>query len=92
MRERQAWSFSVRASYQFYNGSGTWRGQQDTVLTFKVADGSDLKPPVRFGLDRGHCVGGAQARSAEGVLPFDAKLVAGVAMEVTRVTGTQTPC
>lgn len=59
--------FQFVASYQFYNGSGTWRGEQDIVLTFKAEDGHELKPPVCFALDRGHCVyGGAQVRVADG--------------------------
>jgi hypothetical protein len=86
-------AFQFLASYQFYNGSGTWRGKQDITVTFRALDNSDLKPPITFPLDRGRCVyGGAQARFAEGVLSLDPKLIASATLDVSRVRGVQTPC
>jgi hypothetical protein len=85
--------FQFLASYQFYNGSGTWCGSQDITVTLHAQDSSALAPPITFALDRGRCVyGGAQTRFADGVLPIDPKLIVSATLEVSRVKGTQTPC
>ncbi len=87
--------FHYTASYRFYNGSGTQGGSQTVSLFFKSENGAVLQPPppVTFPLIRGRCIyGGSEARSAEGVLSADGRLIAAVTMEISRVKGTQTPC
>ena len=84
-------SLEFELHYRFYNGSGTWKGSQNIILTFNSKSGAAEK--ISIPLDRSKCVyGGAEMRSAKGALDLSLGVVVGVTMEVTRVTGIQTPC
>lgn len=89
---RKAGSAQAFVKYGYYNGSGTWRGSQDLVLTFYGADHAPLAQ-LKVPLDRGKCVyGGPEDRSYKadlGAISAPIKSVEGI---VTRVTGIQTAC
>lgn len=80
-------------SYGYYNGSGTWRGEQHLILTLKSATGAVLKTET-IDLSRGRCIyGSAEKRAAD--LSLDGgigSLVSGAEISVSRVSGTQTRC
>jgi hypothetical protein len=78
--------------YDFYNGSGTWRGSQAVIAQFKNKDNGTLTQ-VSFPLDRGHCVyGGPERRHVEGTMENIISLINHVDVDVTRVSGVQTGC
>lgn len=82
--------FSI--DYGFYNGSGTWRGNQTIVAQFKNASDGVITQ-VSVPLDRGHCVyGGSERRHTEGYMPDVVADVAKVDVLVSRVSGVQTGC
>lgn len=88
--ESQQALFSI--DYDFYNGSGTWRGNQAVVIQFKNNQNGVLTQ-VTVPLDRGHCVyGGPQHRHAEGYMPNVVPDIASVDVSLSRVTGVQTGC
>ena len=80
-------------NYGYYNGSGTWRGEQYLILVLKSAEGAALKT-ISFPLDRSGCIyGGPQQRSAEGELDGGTgTLVRSAELTVLRMSGTQTGC
>ena len=79
-------------SSQFYNGSGTWRGSQNIVLTFKFENG-DTQQWAPIALDRTRCIyGKAMPFASSGALDPSKGIVADVEVFVSRVTGVQTPC
>ena len=79
-------------SYGFYNGSGTWRGDQKLSVKILGKDNAVLDV-ITFQLDRSKCVyGGAEPRSHSGVLAVDPPLISGISVVVSAVTGTQTGC
>jgi hypothetical protein len=91
-RDRSTSSAKAFVNYAFYNGSGTWRGSQNLVLTFF---GADQKPlgQLTVPLDRGKCVyGGAENRSFTGTIMNVTIPIKSIEGMVTRVTGVQTPC
>jgi hypothetical protein len=79
-------------SSQFYNGSGTWRGSQNVVLTFIFENGAKQESSPIF-LDRSRCFyGKAMPFTSSGTLDLSKGVVSSVNMVVSRVTGVQTPC
>ena len=85
--------YRFHLDYAYYNGSGTWRGEQHLILVLKSREGDSLKAAV-FPLDRSRCVyGGAERRSANGMLDGGTgTLVSTAELTVSRVSGTQTGC
>lgn len=82
----------VFVTYGFYNGSGTWRGSQNIVLTFLGKNKSGLGQ-LTIPIDRGKCVyGQAETRSFEGALNVKPSDIENIEAMITRVTGTQTRC
>ena len=79
--------------YGYYNGSGTWRGEQHLILVLKSSEGAGLKTET-IPLDRSGCIyGGPQQRSADVVLGGGiANLISAAELTVSRVSGTQTGC
>jgi hypothetical protein len=78
--------------YGYYNGSGTWRGEQHMNITLT----GDKKFPLKvlaIPIDRGRCIyGGPEPRSMEGDLQGLSYLVQGLDVVVTAVGGVQTRC
>jgi len=78
--------------YDFYNGSGTWRGGQMVNVQFKNMDHATVSQ-ISFPLDRGHCVyGKPEPRHVEGSMENVIALVQRVDVMVTPVSGVQTRC
>ncbi len=80
-------------SYGYYNGSGTWRGEQHIILVLKSKEGASIRT-INIPVDRSKCVyGGAQKRGSEGILDGGiGPLITDVDFSVSRVTGVQTGC
>jgi hypothetical protein len=90
--DRATKSAKVFVSYEFYNGSGTWRGSQNLIVTLL---GSNKRPlgQLTIPLDRGKCVyGAAESRSYTGVVQNLAERIQSIDAMVTRVSGVQTRC
>ncbi len=85
--------YRFHLAYGYYNGSGTWRGDQSIVVNFKSAQGVSLLIK-NFALDRSKCVyGEPEKRSGDSMLEGGlGNLVSEVSIEVSRVSGTQTGC
>jgi hypothetical protein len=85
--------YQFHLDYGYYNGSGTWRGEQHLILVLKSSEGASLKTAT-IGLDRSRCIyGGPEKRSADGVLDGGTgTLVSAAELTVSRVSGTQTGC
>lgn len=82
-----------RFSYAYYNGSGTWRGDQ--TIFVRLLDASETAVvTLKFGLDRGKCVyGKAEPRDVEGKTPkIDAGSVIAISVQANAVSGKQTGC
>ena len=78
--------------YGYYNGSGTWRGEQHMNITLAGDKKFPLKV-VTVPLDRGRCIyGGPEPRSAEGDLKDLGYLVKEFDISITAVSGVQTGC
>jgi len=78
--------------YDFYNGSGTWRGNQNIRIRFKDAEHNTLTQ-VSFPLDRGHCVyGKSERRHIEGQIDNILNLISSVDIDADALTGVQTGC
>jgi hypothetical protein len=84
----------VNISYGWYNGSGTWRGEQHVILVLKNSTGGALSEPLNFGLDRGRCwYGATHPEGGEKELNGGVGiLVASAVVTVTPVHGVQTRC
>ncbi|MBK3660971.1 hypothetical protein JJE66_06865 [Bradyrhizobium diazoefficiens] len=83
----------VHLTFAYYNGSGTWRGEQHLILVLKSSEGAVLKSPT-FSLDRSRCIyGHTEQRNADDMLEGGiGYLVSTAELTVSRVSGTQTPC
>jgi hypothetical protein len=78
--------------YGYYNGSGTWRGEQHMNVTLTGDKGFPLKVEV-VPIDRTQCIyGGSEPRSFEGDLQELGYLAQGMNVTVTPVGGVQTVC
>ncbi|MCP3380171.1 MULTISPECIES: hypothetical protein [unclassified Bradyrhizobium] len=80
-------------AFGYYNGSGTWRGEQHLTLVLKSSEGAVLKSQT-VPLDRSRCIyGHAEQRNADDTLDGGiGYLVNSAELTVSRVSGTQTPC
>lgn len=81
-------------SYDYYNGSGTWRGSQ-TIFVKILGANNEVLDTLAFGLDRGHCVyGKAEPRpQPDGFTKdIDASSVKGITVQTNAVSGVQTRC
>ena len=81
-------------SYDYYNGSGTWRGSQ-TIFVRLLGANKEVLDTLAFGLDRGHCVyGKAEPRpQPDGTTNnIDANLVKEISVQTNAVSGVQTGC
>jgi hypothetical protein len=78
--------------YDYYNGSGTWRGSQTIHLSFNGAGGAILAS-FDYSLDRGHCVyNHSETRSVSGILGNIKPLITNISVSVSNVSGVQTRC
>ena len=86
-------NYHLHLQYGYYNGSGTWRGQQNIILALKSANGADLQN-ISYPLDRSRCIfGGPEQRSGDTDLSSTiGSLTSQVTISVSRVSGTQTGC
>jgi hypothetical protein len=79
--------------YAYYNGTGTWRGSQSATISFEGENGAILKTTDPFPIDRGRCIYGTpEIRTKEGPLNNIGPLIRSVKIQVSRVSGVQTPC
>ncbi|WP_143279332.1 hypothetical protein [Bradyrhizobium ottawaense] len=83
----------LHLAYGYYNGSGTWRGEQHLTLVLKSTDGAIVKSQ-QFALDRSRCIyGHAEPRGADSILEGGiGHLVSSAELTVSRVSATQTGC
>jgi hypothetical protein len=81
-------------TYDYYNGSGTWRGAQ--AIYVKLLDSNNSAVDVlKFGVDRGRCIYGHTEPRPQpaGMTPnIDATKVRAISVETDAVSGRQTPC
>lgn len=77
-------------SYNFYNGSGTQKGSQTIVLTFRGAGGIVLAAQ-NFGLDRSRCIYNGPERRNH-TANVNGSAITSVEMSVTNVAGRQGRC
>jgi len=78
--------------YDYYNGSGTWRGYQTVYVDFLDTDNQSLAH-IEFPLDRGHCVyNGHETRHIEGQIDIPPDKISSVRANAGTVSGTQTRC
>lgn len=90
--EDQGGKMRYSIDYNFYNGSGTWRGSQSVIVGFQNNEQTTLTQ-VSFPLDRGHCVyGHPEPRHVEGTMENIFSLIKSVDVKVTPVVGVQTRC
>lgn len=85
--------YRFHLAYGYYNGSGTWRGDQSITVNFRSAQGVSLLAKS-FPLDRSKCVyGGPEKRSADAPLEGGiGSLISDISLQISRVSGTQTGC
>jgi hypothetical protein len=85
---------SYKFKYDYYNGSGTWRGSQTIFLELLNANG-DVLDTLKFALDRGKCVyGKAEPRpQPDGTTNIaGGNLVKSIRVQTNAVSGKQTGC
>jgi hypothetical protein len=79
-------------AYSFYDGSGTWQGNQDITLSFLNEAGASLEK-VTFPLDRGHCVYSTpEVRTASGTIQTNVSHIESVSVSISPVVGKQGSC
>ena len=84
--------YRIRIAYQYYNGSGTWRGEQHINTNMLSEQGANILSHTSP-LDRSRCIyGSSESRVDEFPVGDVATLITSVKLEISRVAHVQTRC